>query len=89
MCLAVPGRVVRWIDKDPIGGVAEVKFGGITSHCHMACVPTAQPDDYVIVHAGVAIAIVDQTEAERILQDLAALPDDSETATDDSVNSFQ
>jgi hydrogenase expression/formation protein HypC len=85
MCLAVPGRVVRWIDNDPIGGVAEVAFGSITSNCHMACVPTAKPDDYVIVHAGVAIAIIDQTEAQKILQDFAALPDDRDDTISDPV----
>lgn len=78
MCLAVPGRVVRWIDTDPISGLAEIEFGGVRRPCHMACVPDAKPEDYVIVHAGVAIAILDAAQADRILAELAALPDDDD-----------
>ena len=76
MCLAVPGKVVCWIDTDPIGAKAKVEFGGITRPCHMACVPDAKVGDYVIVHAGVAISIIDAAEAEKVFAELAALPDD-------------
>ena len=76
MCLAVPGKVVRWIDTDPISALAEVEFAGITRLCHMACVHDARIGDYVIVHAGVAISILDAAEAEKVFAELAALPDD-------------
>ncbi|HEV3022456.1 MAG TPA: HypC/HybG/HupF family hydrogenase formation chaperone [Pirellulales bacterium] len=76
MCLAVPGRVVRWIDRDPTFASAEVEFDGVRRNCHMACVPEAQVDDYVIVHAGVAIGRIDVGEAERLLAELAAVGDD-------------
>ncbi len=75
MCLAIPGKVVRWIDSDPLLGVAEVEFGGVTRRCLMACVPEASEGDYVVVHAGVAIAIVDAEEAARVLAELASLPE--------------
>jgi hydrogenase expression/formation protein HypC len=78
MCLAIPGRVVRWIDRDPICASAEIEFGGITRPCHMACVPQAVPGDYVIVHAGVAISIVDAAAAEQTLAELASLPADDD-----------
>ncbi len=75
MCLAVPGRVVRWIEVDPISAIAEVEFGAVHRICHMACVPDAVPGDFVIVHAGVAISILDTDQADRLLTDLAsALP---------------
>ena len=75
MCLAIPGRVVRWIDVDPISATAEVEFGAVSRVCHMACVPDAVPGDFVIVHAGVAISILDTDQADRLLTDLAgALP---------------
>lgn len=73
MCLAIPGRVVRWIDCDPLEGTAEVEFGGIRRVCHMACVPTATPGDFVIVHAGVAISVMDTVEADRLLDDLTTI----------------
>jgi hydrogenase expression/formation protein HypC len=78
MCLAIPGKVVRWIDNDPLLASALVEFGGVTRACHMACVPEAQVGDYVVVHAGVAIARVDANAAARTLAELASLPDEVE-----------
>lgn len=73
MCLAVPGRVIRWIDRDPTFAQAEVEFEGVRRTCHMACVTDAGEGDYVIVHAGVAISRVDEEQARRTLSDLARL----------------
>lgn len=73
MCLAIPGRVVKWIDHDPTFACAEVEFEGVRRVCHMACVLEAQIGDYVIVHAGVAISRVDPEAAELTLADLARL----------------
>ena len=77
MCLAIPGKVVRWLDRDPIAALASVEFGGVTRACHMACVLEAEPGDYVVVHAGVAIARIDARAAEQTLAELAALPSDA------------
>ena len=82
MCLAIPGKVVRWIDTDPLLASAVVEFGGVTRTCHMACVPEALVGDYVVVHAGVAIARVNAAEAARTLSELASLPDDLEWPSD-------
>jgi len=70
MCLAVPGQIVRWINRDPTFAQAEVEFDGIRRVCHMACVMDAPVGDYVIVHAGVAISRVDALEARQTLEDL-------------------
>jgi len=70
MCLAVPGKIVRWIDRDPTFATAEVEFAGVRRRCQMACVPEAAEGDYVIVHAGIAISRVDAAEAERTIADL-------------------
>jgi hydrogenase expression/formation protein HypC len=78
MCLAIPGRVVHWIDRRPLFASAEVEFGGIRRVCHMACVTDAAEGDYVVVHAGVAISRVDEGEAHRVLKELATL-DESKT----------
>jgi len=59
MCLGVPGRVVRWLDRDELTAAAEIDFGGVRKSCHMACVPDAREGDYVLVHAGVALAVLD------------------------------
>jgi hydrogenase expression/formation protein HypC len=73
MCLGVPGRVVEWLDRDPLFGLANVEFDGIAKACHMACVPDARIGEYVIVHAGVAISRVEESEAHRIFEELQRL----------------
>lgn len=73
MCLAVPGRVVRWICREGPFAEAEVEFEQTRRQCHMACVPEAEVEDYVLVHAGIAIARVNSAEAQRILSELRTL----------------
>ena len=70
MCLGVPGLVARWINKDPLLAVADIDFGGIRKRCHMACVLEAQEGDYVLVHAGIALTVIDQQAARQTLADL-------------------
>jgi hydrogenase expression/formation protein HypC len=73
MCLAIPGRVVRWLNRDPTFAQAEVEFEGVRRVCHMACVVDAAEGDYVIVHAGVAISLLNEDEARQTLEDFARL----------------
>jgi hydrogenase expression/formation protein HypC len=73
MCLGVPGRVIHWIDRDALFARATVEFDGITKDCHMACVPDVKVGEYVIVHAGVAISVIEETEAHRIFEELQRL----------------
>lgn len=77
MCLAIPGRLVRWINRDPLMALAEVEFAGVVRRCHLACVPEAREGDYVIVHAGVAIALLNAQQAEQALADLKSLSAES------------
>jgi hydrogenase expression/formation protein HypC len=63
MCLALPARVVALKD----GGDASVDLGGVRKDVSLALVPEAQVGDYVIVHVGHAIGIIDAEEAERTL----------------------
>jgi hydrogenase expression/formation protein HypC len=79
MCLGIPGRVVRWVDRSPLLASAEIEFGGVTKRCQMACVPTAEPGDYVLVHAGVAITVIDPLAAAETL----ALMERAVKTTDD------
>jgi hydrogenase expression/formation protein HypC len=73
MCLAVPGRIIELEGDDALSRTARVSFGGIIRQVSLACVPEAAVDDYVIVHVGIALAVVDQQEAESALSDLAEL----------------
>lgn len=73
MCLGIPGKIIEWADRDPLFARALVEFGGVNREVHMACVPTANKGDYVIVHAGVAICLIDTAEAARVLEELRQL----------------
>ena len=81
MCLAVPGKIVE-ID----GSTARVDFGGITREANIALVPEAVVDAYVLVHAGFAIQVLNEAEAEETLslfrQMAEALDEDDGSATD-------
>ncbi len=76
MCLGIPGKVVRWIERGSPFAQAEVEFDGLRRVCHMACVPEADEGDYVIVHAGIAISRIDAQAALRVFETLAELNDD-------------
>jgi hydrogenase expression/formation protein HypC len=74
---------VKWLDHDPLLAVAEIDFGGVTKRCQMACVPEAIEGDYVLIHAGIALTILDRESAEQLLASLAALADpDNDVASD-------
>ncbi|HUE69699.1 MAG TPA: HypC/HybG/HupF family hydrogenase formation chaperone [Pirellulaceae bacterium] len=84
MCLGIPGKIIRWTNRDPILAQAEIEFGGVRRTCQMACVPDAVEGDYVIVHAGVAISRIDRAEAARTLAELARLAEDDGWRGEDS-----
>jgi hydrogenase expression/formation protein HypC len=73
MCLAIPGRIVRWIDRRPPFATAAVEFGGVRRDVNLACTPEAEIGDYVLVHAGIAITRIDAEEAARVLATLKDL----------------
>lgn len=66
MCLGVPGRVVEIFEKDdmPMG---RVDFGGIQKEICLAYVPEVQPDEFVLVHVGFAISVIDEEEAAETI----------------------
>jgi hydrogenase expression/formation protein HypC len=72
MCLAIPGRVTELYESAGVP-MARVDFGGIAREACLAYVPEARPGDYVLIHAGFAIARMDEGEAARTLADLEAL----------------
>jgi hydrogenase expression/formation protein HypC len=63
MCLAVPVRVVGLLVNDWV----EVEVGGVISRVSIALIEAVAPGDYLIVHAGFAIARLDVEEAEKTL----------------------
>ncbi len=67
MCLAVPGKIVEIRGDDPVSRTGRVDFGGIVREVSLAYVPEARLGDYVIVHVGFALNILDQEEAAAVL----------------------
>ncbi|MEA5138648.1 HypC/HybG/HupF family hydrogenase formation chaperone [Arcicella rigui] len=74
MCLAIPGKI-KSIELQYDGRVrmAKVVFGGIVKEASLDMVPDAQIGDYVLVHVGVAISIVDEEEAQKTFQYLSEI----------------
>jgi hydrogenase expression/formation protein HypC len=85
MCLAVPGKVIEVEGEDPLLRSARVSFSGVIKEVSLACAPEAQLGDYVLVHVGLAISVIDQQEAEetfRYLKQMGELDDlEEETAS--------
>jgi hydrogenase expression/formation protein HypC len=67
MCLAVPGKILDVSGSDTTR-MGTVSFGGISKEACLAFVPEAKVGDYVLVHAGFAISVVDEAEAAQTLE---------------------
>ncbi len=72
MCLGIPGKVVE-IDEGGELRMARVDFGGVRKEACLAYVPEVKLGDYVIVHVGFAISRLDEDEALKTLELLAAI----------------
>jgi hydrogenase expression/formation protein HypC len=71
MCLAVPGQVLSIEGDDALTRQGRVAFGGIIRLINLAYTPEAAVGDYVLVHAGFAIAVIDAEAARQTLEYLA------------------
>ena len=69
MCLAIPGRVVE-VAEEPEAALrrGKVDFGGVRKEVALAFTPEARVGDYVLVHVGFALSVVDEAEARRIFE---------------------
>lgn len=84
MCLAIPGRVLSVHGDDPFMRVGRVDFGGIVKEINLAYVPEVALGDYVLVHVGFAISVIDETEAMRVFETLKEIGDLDELGADDA-----
>ncbi len=75
MCVAIPAKI-RSIE----GHMAEVEVGGISRMISVELTPEVRKDDYVLVHAGFAIHVIDEQEARetrKLFEELGALEESS------------
>ena len=70
MCLAIPGKIesITGTNADITNKKGRVNFGGILKEVCLAYVPEAKVGDYVIVHVGFALSVVDQDEALKVFE---------------------
>jgi hydrogenase expression/formation protein HypC len=68
MCLAVPGKLISMDDSPTLMRTGRVNFGGILKEVNLAYVPEAVVGDYVLVHVGFALSIVDEAEAKQVFE---------------------
>jgi hydrogenase expression/formation protein HypC len=71
MCLAIPVKIVS-ID----GDMADTEIGGVRRRVSIAFTPEAKVGDYVLLHTGYAIGVIDEAEAEetlKLLEEIASL----------------
>lgn len=66
MCLAVPGKITEIFNNASMI-MGKVDFGGVTREVCLEAVPEAKVGNYVIVHAGFALNILSEKEAEDSL----------------------
>lgn len=80
MCLAVPGKLLDVAGEDPFFRTGRVSFGGVVKSVSLACVPEAKAGDYVLVHVGMALSVVDEQEAEEVFRYLKEMGELAELA---------
>lgn len=68
--------------------MARVAFGGIIKEASLDMVPHAKVDDYVLVHVGVAISVVDEEEAEKTFAYLREIGDLDELTESSQIDRY-
>ncbi len=83
MCLAIPGKLTTIVpDEDPVFRTGTVDFDGVTRQVNLAMVPEAKENDYVLVHVGIALQVVDEEEARMLLDTIRTTEDWAEELAD-------
>jgi len=80
MCLAVPGKILNIEGDDPLTLSGRVDFAGIVKQVNLAYVPEAKTGDYVLVHAGFAISVIDQEQADLVFDFLKRMDENDDPA---------
>ncbi|MDE3249601.1 MAG: HypC/HybG/HupF family hydrogenase formation chaperone [Bacteroidota bacterium] len=79
MCLAIPGKILSITQQlNDTFRFGKVSFGGVCKEVNLCMVPAAKEGDYVLVHVGVAIGIVDEAEAKQTFYYLEKMGETSE-----------
>lgn len=66
MCLGVPGKIIETYEANGLH-MCKVDFGGVTREACIETLPEAQVGDYTIIHAGFALNLLSEEEAQETL----------------------
>ncbi|MBT3478317.1 MAG: HypC/HybG/HupF family hydrogenase formation chaperone [Candidatus Marinimicrobia bacterium] len=66
MCLGIPGELIKMIQDDGLIKTGKVSFGGIIKDVNLSYTPEANVGDFLIVHVGFAISVIDEKEALKV-----------------------
>lgn len=87
MCLSIPGKLTEITQTlDETFRLGRVSFDGVVKEVNLTLVPQADVGDYVMVHVGAAIAIVNEEEAVKTFEILRQLGELDELETGDSAS---
>ena len=76
MCLAIPGKIISITpSEDVLFRSGKVSFDGLMREVNLAAVPEAQVSQYVLVHVGMALNVIDEDEALKTLEYFKELGD--------------
>ena len=78
MCLSIPGKITEIYEEGSLK-MGKVDFGGVLKEVCLDYVPEAQTGQYVLIHVGFAISVLDEDEALEtlgILREMASLDDE-------------
>lgn len=78
MCLAVPGKIVSINEADPLFRLGVVDFGGVAREVNLACVPEAVLGNYVIVHVGMALSVLDEETALQTRREMREIVENTD-----------
>ena len=82
MCLAIPGKLLAITAQlDETFRTGKVSFGGIQKEVNLFMVPEAKIGDYILVHVGLAISVVDEDEAKQTFKYLKDMGEVDELET--------
>jgi hydrogenase expression/formation protein HypC len=72
MCLAIPGRVLEIFEENGLV-MGLIDYAGTRNQACLTYTPEARQGDYVLVHAGFALQILNEEEAQASLRELSRL----------------
>lgn len=74
MCLAIPGKLIAITAQlDDTFRLGKVSFDGVIKEVSLTLVPEAKINDYIMVHVGAAISVIDEVEAKKTFDILKQL----------------